>query len=115
MTLFEKIIAREIPAEIVHEDDDCLAFRDIQPQAPTHILIIPKKVIPRIGEASSDDQALLGHLLLTAGNIARELGLDYTENEGFRLVVNHGKNGGESVPHLHVHLLGGRPLTWPPG
>jgi histidine triad (HIT) family protein len=115
VTLFEKIIAREIPADIVFEDDECLAFRDIQPQAPTHILVIPKKVIPRIGEASSDDQILLGHLLLTAANIARDLGLDDTETEGFRLVINHGKNGGESVPHLHVHLLGGRPLQWPPG
>lgn len=115
MTLFEKIIAREIPADIVHEDDDCLAFRDIQPQAPTHILIIPKKLIPRIGEADNGDQQLLGHLLLTAGKIARDLGLDDTDNEGFRLVINHGKNGGESVPHLHVHLLAGRPLGWPPG
>jgi len=115
MTLFEKIIAREIPADIVHEDDQCLAFRDIQPQAPTHILVIPKKVIPRVGEASDDDQPLLGHLLLTAGRIARDLGLDEAETQGFRLVINHGKNGGESVPHLHVHLLAGRPLIWPPG
>ncbi len=115
MTLFEKIIAREIPADIVHEDDDCLAFRDIQPQAPTHILVIPKKVIARVGEAGSEHQALLGHLLLTASKIARDLGLDDTGKEGFRLVINHGKNGGESVPHLHVHLLAGRPLAWPPG
>lgn len=115
MTLFEKIIAREIPADIVHEDDLCLAFRDIQPQAPTHILVIPKKPIPRIGEAAADDQALLGHLLLTGGAIARDLGLDDPENEGFRLVINHGANGGESVPHLHVHLLAGRQLAWPPG
>lgn len=115
MTLFEKIIAREIFADIVHEDGQCLAFHDIQPQAPTHILVIPKKAIPRVGEASAEDQALLGHLLLTAGNIARDLGLDDTETEGFRLVINHGRNGGESVPHLHVHLLAGRPLSWPPG
>ena len=115
MTLFEKIIDREIPADIVHEDDDCLAFHDVQPQAPTHILVIPKKPIPRIGEAQPEDQALLGHLLLTAGQIARQLGLDDTAAEGFRVVINHGKNGGESVPHLHVHLLGGRPLSWPPG
>ncbi len=115
MTLFEKIIAREIPADIVHEDEHCLAFRDRQPQAPAHILVIPKKVIPRVGEAGAEDQALLGHLLLTAGNIARDLGLDDREAEGFRLVINHGRNGGESVPHLHVHLLGGRPLSWPPG
>ncbi|MCL4107280.1 UNVERIFIED_CONTAM: hypothetical protein GTU68_017164 [Idotea baltica] len=115
MTIFEKIIAREIPADIVHEDDLCIAFRDVQPQAPTHILIVPKKVIPRVGEATSEDQATLGHLLLTGGKIAEELGVKDTGNEGFRLVINHGKNGGESVPHLHVHLLAGRPLSWPPG
>ena len=114
MTLFEKIIAREIPADIVYEDDEALAFRDISPQAPTHLLIIPKRVIPRVGEAQPEDKELLGHLLLTAGNIARELGFDSTD-EGFRLVINHGKNGGETVPHLHVHLLSGRPLQWPPG
>ena len=115
MTIFEKIIAREIPADIVHEDEVCLAFRDVQPQAPAHILIVPKNVIPRIGEATIDDQSILGHLLLTARKIAGDLGLKDTEKEGFRLVINHGKNGGESVPHLHVHLLAGRPLTWPPG
>ena len=115
MTLFEKIIAREIPAKIVHEDDLCLAFRDIAPQAPTHILVIPKKPIPRIGEATAGDQSTLGHLLLVAGNIARDLGLDNTATAGFRLVINHGKNGGEAVPHLHIHLLAGRPLNWPPG
>ncbi len=115
MTIFEKVIAREIPAEIVHEDDLCIAFHDIQPQAPTHILIVPKKVIPRVGEAVEEDQATLGHLLLTGGKIAAELGVNDTESEGFRLVINHGKNGGESVPHLHVHLLAGRPLKWPPG
>lgn len=114
MTIFEKIIAREIPADIVHEDDLCLAFRDVNPQAPTHILIIPKKCIPRIGEATPDDQSLLGHLLITAGKIADELGIKNTD-QGFRLVMNHGKDGGESVPHLHVHLLAGRPLSWPPG
>lgn len=114
MTIFEKIIAREIPADIVHEDDLCLAFRDVNPQAPTHILVIPKKCIERIGEAKDDDQSLLGHLLLTAGKIASDLGVNNTE-QGFRLVVNHGKDGGESVPHLHVHLLAGRPLGWPPG
>ena len=114
MTIFEKIIAREIPADIVHEDDQCLAFRDANPQAPTHILIIPKKCIPRIGEASAEDQSLLGHLLLTAGKIASDLEINNTD-QGFRLVINHGKDGGESVPHLHVHLLSGRPLSWPPG
>jgi len=115
MTLFEKIIAREIPADIVHEDDLSIAFRDIAPQAPVHILVIPKKPIPRVGEALGDDQAVLGHLLLVAGNVARQLGVDNTETEGFRLVINNGKNGGEAVPHLHVHLLAGRPLKWPPG
>ncbi|MDF1751450.1 MAG: histidine triad nucleotide-binding protein [Verrucomicrobiales bacterium] len=114
MTIFEKIIAREIPADIVHEDDLCIAFRDVSPQAPTHILIIPKKVIPRIGETTGDDQSLLGHLLLTAGNIATDLGVNSTDS-GFRLVINNGKNGGESVPHLHIHLLADRPLEWPPG
>jgi len=114
MTLFEKIIAREIPAEIVYEDDDALAFRDISPQAPTHLLVIPKKPIPRVGEAEAEDQALLGHLLLTAGKIATELGFNTTE-EGFRLVINNGKNGGEAVPHLHIHLLSGRQMQWPPG
>ena len=111
-TLFEKIIAREIPADIVYEDDLCLAFKDINPQAPIHVLVIPKKVIPRIGEADDSDQALLGHLLLRARSVAADLGL--SEN-GFRLVINNGKDGGESVPHLHCHILGGRPLSWPPG
>lgn len=115
MTIFEKIISREIPAEVVHEDDLCLAFHDITPQAPIHILIVPKKVIPRVGEATDEDRGILGHLLLTAGNIARELGVDDTVEQGFRLVINHGGNGGESVPHLHVHLLAGRQLEWPPG
>ncbi|MDF1860208.1 MAG: histidine triad nucleotide-binding protein [Verrucomicrobiales bacterium] len=114
MTLFEKIIAREIPADIVHEDELCLAFHDISPQAPTHILIIPKKPLPRIGEAESGDRDLLGHLLLTAGKVASDLGVNQ-EDEGFRLVINNGKNGGEAVPHLHIHLLCGRPMTWPPG
>ncbi|MDA8632934.1 histidine triad nucleotide-binding protein [Verrucomicrobiales bacterium] len=114
MTLFEKIIAREIPADIVHEDDLCLAFHDISPQAPTHILVIPKKVIPRVGEAVREDRDVLGHLLLTAGRIATDLGVNSTD-EGFRLVINNGKNGGEAVPHLHIHLLSGRQMQWPPG
>jgi len=114
MTIFEKIIAREIPADIVHEDDLCLAFHDVNPQAPTHILIIPKKCIARVGEALAEDQSLLGHLLLTAGKIASDLEFNNTD-QGFRLVINHGKDGGESVPHLHLHLLSGRPLSWPPG
>lgn len=111
-TLFEKIIAREIPADIIHEDDLSLAFRDINPQAPTHFLVIPKKPIPRVGEAEAGDQALLGHLLLTAADLAQKEGL---AESGYRVVINNGRDGGESVPHLHVHVLGGRPLNWPPG
>jgi len=114
MTLFEKIIAREIPADIVYEDEQCLAFKDISPQAPTHILIIPKKAIPRVGEAQPEDQELLGHLMLVVGKVATEQGLNSTE-EGFRVAINNGKNGGETVPHMHIHLLGGRQLDWPPG
>lgn len=110
-TIFEKIIAREIPAEIVHEDDLCIAIHDIEPQSPTHILIIPKKVIPRIADANSEDLPILGHLLLTASKVAHLCGLQ----DGFRIVINNGKNGGETVPHLHVHILGGRQLQWPPG
>lgn len=112
MTLFEKIIARQIPARIAYEDDQVLAFHDIQPQAPTHVLIVPKKPIARIAEAANDDQALLGHLLLKAAHVAGLLGLQPT---GFRLVINNGRDGGESVPHLHCHILGGRPMSWPPG
>jgi histidine triad (HIT) family protein len=110
-TLFERIIAREIPAKIEHEDEHCIVLHDIQPQAPVHLLIIPKKALPRIGAATTNDQALLGHLLLTASNLAKKLQLA----NGFRLVVNNGPDGGESVPHLHVHLLARRPLAWPPG
>ena len=111
-TLFTKIIKREIPAKIVHEDDQAIAIRDINPKAPTHILVIPKKVIPRIGEAKAENEAVLGHLLTVAAEIARKEGIDQT---GYRLVINHGKDAGESVPHLHVHLLGGRAMAWPPG
>ena len=111
-TLFEKIIAREIPAAIVYEDESVLAFRDINPAAPTHVLIVPKKTIPRIAEAQADDQKVLGHLLLKAAEVAAYLGLDKT---GYRLVINNGKDGGETVPHLHCHILGGRHLAWPPG
>lgn len=110
-TIFQKIIDREIPAQIEHEDEHCIVIHDIQPQAPVHLLIVPKKLIPRIGEANPDDQSVLGHLLLTAGSVARKLGLA----RGFRLVVNHGPDACESVPHLHVHLLGRRQMTWPPG
>ena len=112
MTLFEKIIAREIPADIVFEDDQVIAFRDISPQAPTHVLIIPKKPIPRISEAKPEDHQVLGHLLLKAAEVAEKLGL---KPGGYRLVFNNGPDAGETVPHLHCHILGGRKLSWPPG
>jgi histidine triad (HIT) family protein len=111
-TLFEKIVAREISAQVVFEDDSVLAIRDINPQAPTHVLIFPKKPVPRIAEARVDDQKLLGHLLLKAAEVAAKLGLD---KSGYRLVINNGADGGETVPHLHCHILGGRSLAWPPG
>ena len=111
-TLVEKIVAREIPAKIVYEDDLVLAFHDINPAAPTHVLLVPKKPIPRLAEAEAGDQPLLGHLLAKAPEIARKLGL---ATGGYRLVINNGKDGGESVPHLHCHILGGRKLAWPPG
>jgi histidine triad (HIT) family protein len=114
MTLFEKIIAREIPANLIYEDDACVALRDINPQAPVHVLIVPRKVIPRVGEAAPEDQATLGALLLAAGKIAKELGVSEA-SKGFRLVINQGRDAGETVPHLHVHLLAGRELGWPPG
>jgi histidine triad (HIT) family protein len=111
-TLFQKIIDGEIPARLAHEDDLCIAIHDINPQAPVHVLVIPKKPIARLGEAAAADQALLGHLLLTAAALAKRLGV---AESGYRLVINSGRDGGESVPHLHVHLLGQRPLAWPPG
>lgn len=110
-TLFERICAREIPADIVYEDEHMVAFRDIKPQAPVHVLLVPRRPIARIEDAASSDQAILGHLLMKAGEVARQLGL----KNGFRLVVNNGPDAGEAVPHLHVHLLGGRALGWPPG
>ena len=110
-TLFGKIIRREIPADIVYEDDLCLAFRDINPQAPVHVLLIPKKEIDQVGNAKAADQALLGHMMLTAGKIARQLGI----GDAFRLVVNNGAEAGQTVFHLHLHILGGRKLRWPPG
>lgn len=113
-TIFQKIIDREVPAPLVYEDEHCAAFNDINPQAPVHILIVPRKVIARIGEAGPDDQQMLGALLLAAGTIARQLGVDH-RTRGFRLVINQGAHAGESVPHLHVHLLAGRDLGWPPG
>ncbi len=111
-TIFNKIIDKEIPADIVYEDDLCLAFRDIDPKAPTHVLIIPKKEIPSLAEASEDDKELLGHLLLTASKIAKDLGIS---DSGYRLVANTNSEGGQEVNHLHIHLLGGRQMTWPPG
>lgn len=111
-TLFEKIVAREIPAKIVFEDDLVLAIHDINPQAPVHVLIFPKRVVPRIAEAQPEDHKLLGHLLLKAAAVAAQLGLAKT---GYRLVINNGADGGETVPHLHCHILGGRHLAWPPG
>ena len=111
-TLFEKICAKEIPATVVYEDERCVAFRDISPQAPVHILIVPRHPIPRLALATAEDATLLGHLLLTVANIARDEGV---AESGFRLVINNGPHGGEAVPHLHVHLLAGRQLQWPPG
>jgi histidine triad (HIT) family protein len=111
-TLFAKIARREIPSTIVLETEDFVAFEDISPQAPTHVLLVPKKVIPRIAEAGEEDAALLGRMLLGAREVARLKGL---AEGGFRLVINNGPDGGETVPHLHIHILGGRPLGWPPG
>ncbi|MBV5260170.1 histidine triad nucleotide-binding protein [Synechococcus moorigangaii CMS01] len=110
-TIFGKIIRREIPADIVYEDDLALAFRDVNPQAPVHILVIPKKPIPMLPEADDTDQALLGHLLLTVKKIASQENL----TKGYRVVINTGEDGGQTVFHLHLHLLGDRPLAWPPG
>ncbi len=112
MTIFEKIARREIPAKIEYEEEDFLAIHDANPQAPVHVLIIPKSCIPRIGEAEEADAALLGRMLAASGKIAAQLGVAQT---GYRLVINHGPDAGESVPHLHIHLLGGRQLAWPPG
>ncbi len=112
MTLFEKICAGKIPATIVHEDPQCVAFRDVSPQAPLHVLVVPRRAIPRIDSAGDGDASLLGHLLLVAAQVARAEGV---ADSGYRLVINNGPHGGESVPHLHVHLLGGRQLEWPPG
>jgi histidine triad (HIT) family protein len=110
-TIFSKIIKKEIPADIVYEDDLALAFRDVNPQAPVHILVIPKQAIAKISEAETQDQSLLGHLLLVCGKIAKEQGLE----KGFRLVINNGDDGGQTVYHLHIHILGKRFMQWPPG
>lgn len=110
-TLFNKIIQREIPADIVYEDEQCLAFRDVNPQAPVHILVVPKKPVAMLSDALEEDEALLGHLLTTASKIAKQEGF----SDAFRLVVNNGADVGQTVFHLHVHILAGRSLTWPPG
>jgi len=110
-TIFSKIIKREIPAKIVYEDDLCLAFHDVNPQAPTHVLLIPKKEIPRLVDAQPEDQALLGHLMITANKIAQQLGA----GDAFRLAINNGADAGQSVFHLHLHILAGRAFKWPPG
>jgi histidine triad (HIT) family protein len=112
MTIFQKIAAREIPARIIHETDDLIAFHDVNPQAPIHVLIVPKSVIPRVAEAQPDQAELLGRLLLASREIAGLLGV---LESGYRLVINSGRDAGETVPHLHIHLLAGRPLYWPPG
>ena len=110
-TIFSKIIRKEIPADIVYEDDLVVAFRDVQPQAPVHILVIPKKPIESIDQATPEDAALLGHLLLTIKRVATQEGLE----KGYRVVINTGEDGGQTVFHLHLHLLGRRSMTWPPG
>lgn len=112
MTIFDKIIAKEIPADIVYEDDRCLAFRDISPQAPVHVLVIPKKPIRSIETAMDKDAALLGHLMTVIRDVARSEGV---AEGGYRVVTNIGGDGGQSVDHLHFHVLGGRKLGWPPG
>jgi histidine triad (HIT) family protein len=112
MTIFEKVIAREIPAKIIWEDEDAIAFHDVNPQAPVHVLIVPKKLIPRLKDATDANQSILGKLLLLARDLAKKLGV---EESGYRIVINSGPDAGESVPHLHVHLLGKRALAWPPG
>lgn len=110
-TLFTKIINREIPADIVYEDDDCLCFKDINPQAPVHYLLIPKKPIDRVANAAAEDKQLLGYLMIKAGEIAAEAG----HADAFRLVINNGEGAGQTVFHLHIHILAGRALGWPPG
>jgi histidine triad (HIT) family protein len=110
-TIFGKIIRREIPADIIYEDELCLAFKDVHPQAPVHVLVIPKKPIARLSDAESQDHALMGHLLLTVKRVAEQLGL----SNGYRTVINTGDDGGQTVYHLHLHILGGRSLKWPPG
>lgn len=112
MTIFKKIIEREIPADIVYEDDRCVAFRDVNPQAPTHILVVPREDLPSLADAKGSDADLLGHLLVVCSKVARQQGL---QENGYRVVTNVGDDGGQSVYHIHFHVLGGRPLRWPPG
>ncbi len=112
MTIFEKIIARQIPAQIVHETDEFISFHDVNPQAPVHVLIVPKRVIPRLAESAATDAELLGRMLVASREIAQKLGI---VESGYRLVINSGRDGGETVPHLHMHMLGGRHMNWPPG
>ena len=109
-TLFARIVTRDIPADIVYEDDYCIAFKDISPVAPTHVLLVPKQVIPKLSDAQLGDQDILGHLMLQVGQVARLCGLD-----DFRIVVNNGEKAGQTVFHLHIHIIGGRDLSWPPG
>ncbi|MCO4773004.1 MAG: histidine triad nucleotide-binding protein [Deltaproteobacteria bacterium] len=111
-TIFTKILRKEIPADLVHEDEQCIAFRDINPQAPVHILIIPRKAFENIDAMQDEDEQLVGHLFSVARDIARTFHLDET---GYRCVINNGSNAGQTVFHLHVHLLGGRAMNWPPG
>ncbi|XP_045123754.1 histidine triad nucleotide-binding protein 1-like [Portunus trituberculatus] len=110
-TIFGKILRKEIPAKFIYEDEQCVAFHDVSPQAPTHFLVIPRKPLPTLSDAGDEDEQLLGHLMLVARKVAKEQGLD----KGFRLVVNNGQEGAQSVYHLHLHVLGGRQMQWPPG
>lgn len=110
-TIFKRIIDGEIPADVVHDDEHCLAFKDVAPQAPTHVLVIPKKEIPSLADLADEDQALIGHIMLVIRKLANELGL----SNGYRVITNCGDEGGQTVPHLHFHLMGGRQLSWPPG
>lgn len=112
MTIFQRILDREIPADIVWEDDRCIAFRDVAPQAPVHVLVIPRTPLVRLGSASADQAALLGHLMWVCAEVARQEGI---ADDGYRVVTNNGSNGGQSVDHLHFHVLGGRRMGWPPG
>ncbi len=111
-TVFSRILRKEIPARLVHEDDHCIAFHDVAPQAPTHILVIPRKPIESLANSQDSDQELLGHLLRVTSKLAASQGI---ADDGYRVVINCGPNGGQSVDHLHIHLLGGRTLHWPPG